>query len=410
MTGARKCNNYLETYMQYTKREDTIPPAFHLWCCISTIAAAMERKCWIPLFGSDDKPLFPNLYICLLGGPATGKSVSSKTAISDIYMKAISKPMLPSNLTEAWIKDAFAALDTFKYKSEDIFHTSHYLYFPEASQALREGEHGIKAFLTALYDCLDSYNHATKSKGVIKVKNTCMNFLMGCTPSYLAEIIPQKEIQGGFASRLIFVKENARHADAIGLMRTQAELQAAEMDSGLDRRALQEDLIHDLQDIHNAVGPFTWHSEVADSLDRYFVHCQKESKESRDENVQAVLSRKLLAVQKVSMCLSMAQDSSRIITMDHMNMAQNLIDDTTKKILPSIENMPTGDRNLDRVIGVNRNILAALDEPMTEHGLLSTLYRKGHLKPEISAALQTLVEINKVVVEDGEYGVTYIRA
>ena len=57
---SRNFENFVDAYFDYTK-DGYVPDKFHFWCALSTVAAAMERKCWLPWAGKF--MTYPNLYM-----------------------------------------------------------------------------------------------------------------------------------------------------------------------------------------------------------------------------------------------------------------------------------------------------------------------------------------------------------
>ena len=66
-----KGKSWIELFVEQTA-ETASPPIFRKWAAISAVAGAMERKSWIVTRGT---PLYPNLYIILIGPPGVGKSI-----------------------------------------------------------------------------------------------------------------------------------------------------------------------------------------------------------------------------------------------------------------------------------------------------------------------------------------------
>lgn len=65
----------MSSYLQYTEHSEP-PKIYHRWCLLSSVGALLARKYWVP-FGHER--LFPNIYVMLIGEPATRKSTSIKT-------------------------------------------------------------------------------------------------------------------------------------------------------------------------------------------------------------------------------------------------------------------------------------------------------------------------------------------
>ena len=70
--------NLIRLYLHHAG-DSEIPPEFHLWCCVSMIAACVANRIWLEKFRG--KPLYPNLYTALLGPSGIGKGEAIDTAL-----------------------------------------------------------------------------------------------------------------------------------------------------------------------------------------------------------------------------------------------------------------------------------------------------------------------------------------
>ena len=65
-------HDWIDDFMLRTANVPS-PKEFRLWAAITTVSAALERKCWTSASGG---AFYPNLYTVLVGGPGCGKSQS----------------------------------------------------------------------------------------------------------------------------------------------------------------------------------------------------------------------------------------------------------------------------------------------------------------------------------------------
>src|SRR5882762_3010598 len=68
-SGQRKCTSWIESFVEQTAGLES-PEIFRKWTAISAIASAMEQKTWMTTWS----PIYPNLYVFLVGRPGVGKS------------------------------------------------------------------------------------------------------------------------------------------------------------------------------------------------------------------------------------------------------------------------------------------------------------------------------------------------
>src|SRR5271166_6582293 len=67
--GPRKLGSWIESFIEQTENLEA-PLIWRRWSAISMIAAALEQKVWM----QTSSPIFPNLYMMIIGHPGTGKT------------------------------------------------------------------------------------------------------------------------------------------------------------------------------------------------------------------------------------------------------------------------------------------------------------------------------------------------
>src|SRR5215471_4394482 len=70
----RRLSSWIEVFLDFTEDKKS-PSIFKKWAAIAAIAAAMERRIWIR---TKTDIVYANLYIFLVGPPATGKTVAMR--------------------------------------------------------------------------------------------------------------------------------------------------------------------------------------------------------------------------------------------------------------------------------------------------------------------------------------------
>src|SRR6185437_6499756 len=98
--GKRKLTSWIESFVEQTKALDS-PALFQKWSAICTIAAVLEQKVWI----KTSRPMYPNLYVLILGHPGVGKTRTIREARSYV-MDLPDFHLAPVSLTFASLVDA----------------------------------------------------------------------------------------------------------------------------------------------------------------------------------------------------------------------------------------------------------------------------------------------------------------
>src|SRR5438552_2612168 len=78
-SGKRRCESWIDSFVEHTSNLESAP-IFRKWAAISTIAAALEQKVWV----DTSSPLYPNLYVFLVGNAGIGKTRAIMSALGFI--------------------------------------------------------------------------------------------------------------------------------------------------------------------------------------------------------------------------------------------------------------------------------------------------------------------------------------
>ena len=163
--------------------------------------------------------LYPNLYICLVGGPGSGKSVAISGAreyAQDKSCKDYVKVISDSITREAFFVQMEKAYFV-KLKKEvaedavdelDAKHSSISVMSPELGAFLQSKNMPFIRAIADLYDCDrpgDVYAYLLKQADSSVIQKPWLALLGGTTPDDLAEILPKAAVGQGFTSRLILV-------------------------------------------------------------------------------------------------------------------------------------------------------------------------------------------------------------
>jgi len=299
----RQCGNWIRAYLDFTSESES-PESYHLWAGISAIASAVRRNVWLD---QGLYVLFPNLYIAFIGPPArTAKSTAlylQKGIINNIPgvkmgPAACSREQLIRAMAESKF-DNQCALTIHSSEFSDLIDTSGILMIQ---------------FLTTIYDgnYVDAagWKYETKHQGKDNIINPFLNMIIGTTPSYFAESMPESIVGHGFTSRTIIVyEEKERHQNP----RPRAN------DS-----ALAKALVDDLRHISRIRGEFKWGgnvlrkdddgnavTEAMDTYDRYYRSLYDNV--PVDHRLEGFHWRKKTHVLKVAMLLALAERDDLII-------------------------------------------------------------------------------------------------
>lgn len=199
--------NFLRGFTELLRKTE-VPPRFALWCGISTLLAALERRVWI---NQGIYSVYPNFYFVLVAASGQKKSTAiNKTANLLRHMQfgpnVISQKITPEALVGALqqkseITDARSSNP--KKTCGGIVIADELATFLDR-QSL---ERGLGPMLTALYDCTP-FEYQTLKRGVERIEGGYLSILGGTTIELLKNALPKDAIGGGFTSRTVFIYED----------------------------------------------------------------------------------------------------------------------------------------------------------------------------------------------------------
>ena len=293
--------------MEYTSESES-PDAYHFWTALSSIASVARRNMYLD---QGIYLLFPNLYVALVGPPAR---TSKSTAIRMGRRLISNVPGVIMGPDACSREQLIRAMSSAKLDNQCCMtiHSTEFSSLIDVSGIM------MIQFLTDIYDC-DYHNpkgwrYETKTSGKDEIVNPFLNMLVGTTPSYIADSMPENVIGHGFTSRTIFVygekerKENPR---------------PKEPDHAL-MEALLKDLTHIATVCH---GGFHWDKSGIEAYDEFYHDLFKSIPD--DHRLEGYHFRKKIHVLKVAMLLSLSERDELVL--------DRQVIDTAAKFLKEIE-------------------------------------------------------------------------
>lgn len=212
----------LEKWRSYLSGLES-PSSYIDWSFYSMVSSCLQRRVW---YGDID-PVFPNLYILLIGPPACGKGrvIKQATACLKSFQLKVEEgrdpiqriPVAADSVTlEKLTQDLAGSSRAHIVKQTDgegktkelkYCHCSLSFQLEELSTLFRRHTEDLMRFLIVAYDCAKEFRRATKSQGTDDIKNMCLNILGGTQATTLQECSEIDIINSGFASRIILVTE-----------------------------------------------------------------------------------------------------------------------------------------------------------------------------------------------------------
>lgn len=236
----RLLNDWINSYMVYT--EDSDPPrTYRLWTAVSVVAAALQRKCYIPWGG--DK-MFPNLYIILVGPSGCRKGTAMKPG--QRMLRELQIPMAHEATTYQALIRRLRQVNATDITPEGApqFHASMTVFSKEFTVFLGYQNRELMSALCDWYDCDDKWVYDTKQAGTDHIDGVWLNLIGGTTPELIQSSMPIDAIGGGLTSRIVFIYERKKDKLIYWPMETSED------------KELYRKLVLDLEAIHMLSGEY----------------------------------------------------------------------------------------------------------------------------------------------------------
>lgn len=314
----RNFPNFLDAYLQYSSGHESTARV-RKWSCISILAAALERKVYLP---RGYYTLFPNLYTFIIGKSGLIKKTTSTGIAVNLLREVEGVRVMSERLTAGSIVEQLL-LAGKKYQDGPLIknQSALFAYASELSVFLEEVFGNITTLLTTFYDCvphdsLKPWVYNTIGRGERKIYGPCLNILGASTKSWLKKCIPRSEMEGGFTSRIIFVVEN-----------NLPETLVPWPEIANDHDDIRGKLVQDLKSINHLIGAFTVTTEAKDAFSKWYkIHMRSKLPYSKDPRMVGYLSRKGDTVLKLAMVGSVSKSDTLIITLEDLIWANEEID------------------------------------------------------------------------------------
>lgn len=202
--SGRHFDDWIKGFLAYMENSEA-PTSYIIWTAISTISAALQRKCslrWGLI------TFYPNMYIVLVGPPGGRKGTAMGPAKA--MARELKLPLAPNFATgPSLVKELANVKSNFQgLHGETVEHSSITVMTEE--MAVFFGDPDMEIKLTDLFDNPDKWEYVIKTAASDYLTNVWVN-LLGCiTPSLLQSKISIDSVGSGFSSRLVFIVENGK--------------------------------------------------------------------------------------------------------------------------------------------------------------------------------------------------------
>lgn len=362
--------NILDLYMYLTGETQT-PKEWHKWCCISMIAAALGDRVWFEKLKF--KPLYPNLYIMLVGDSGVGKSIAIDFSMQ---FKHPNMNMLYGAATKQ------AIVDRMTTPAEDGAVANSKLYIVQEELADAVGHEStarayIKAMTAWFNASIGEIEENTRMHGRKVVEDTvCINWLAGSTVEWLTDAMDYKSMMSGAFGRVCTIPGKYNYD-----LRIYDTMPVRDYD-------LVATYIRDrVEELATCLsGPFEMMPAAREIDEEWFMNRPA----PEEEAMAPFWMREPVLIWKLAMIMSACDSLDRIIRVPHILAARDLLE-SVKKHMRFIQIRAAYGGAAPTIEKIKEKILAS-QVGVTRADLTRFIARWGHKVKELDAMIDTLKE------------------
>lgn len=285
-----------------------------MWSFLSVVAGALERRVWVD---RTYYTLYPNLYTIIVGKSGMIKKSTTTGMAVDLLRDVKGIKFMSERLTAASLIDQMAvSKKEFSYRGRQHIESALFAYGSEMAVMLGEVFGSIIELLTTFYDCQPNdfrkpWIYKRKHEAEVKIHGPCLNILGASTKEWLVKSIGPKEMQGGFASRCVFVIENNLPDNLVAWPRLDKSVQE-----------MRPKIVADLERISKMSGEFVTMPSYIKKFTQWYEHHMRDIVPSvKDTRFSGYLARKGDLIIKLSMIRAALLGDNLVLEPEHFSWA-----------------------------------------------------------------------------------------
>ena len=327
--------DFLKNYKEYTDPLE-VPDIFHVWCALSCIAAAAQRKIWLDL---GLVKLAPNLYIILNSAPGKCGKDTAMNIVRDMLTEIKDVQTKSDSITKEKIfQEMMAVCRPFELgNGRRIMHSSLTIFATEMSLLIKRGDKDFVSALNALFNTMSTFKHSTKGSGESILINPYLNILGGTTPDWIGSNIQDDILEGGLSARCLII-----HSDTPKPPNPFPDVTEA-------GRVAYYNITKRVERICQIGGIFTMDAKAKELYKEWYMSHHRTENSPKDYRMHGYHFRKRVHLLKISMLLSLAKKDDLVLLSEDIQGALNLLELTEPALAKSLR-------------GVGRNELNSLSQ------------------------------------------------
>lgn len=309
---------FLDLYMRACGLSEC-PPVYHRYASLGLVAACLANRVWLEV--EKERPLYPNLYIFLLGETAIGKG----EAVSKIgyFLKGMEDMvgLIEGSVTSPTLVDLFNS--SLGDGGPDVGRRLFFLS-DEFANSIGSGEWAssfVKRLTQLFTGDMRHFTLGTRTSGIVTVERPCLNAFLASTPTWLLRSLDPEDITGGFLGRCLTVWPFVRPAPKY------------RPNYPLDKTALDAEIRARLTRYLGLGGEMHLTQEADVWLEEWYMNRPEE----KDEMIRALARRTKALALKLAMCLAVGRDSFVEVGLEDVKEGVQLVEGVKRASLRLIQ-------------------------------------------------------------------------
>lgn len=383
-TLPRVSDDFIDTWMEYSQYLPA-PKLFKKWGGIFAVSAALSRRCWAitdPTF----PPLFPNLFLMLVGPPGCGKDMTINKIAK--LLEAVGEEGEGFNLSgesvsAKGILDMLAEEDsefTIRANIEGKLQTQKFhsvtACVPELGTLLPEYNTQLVSILNDLYNCKPEFKERIRGRGVnptVKISNPHLTMLMGTQPTTLSETFPEQAYRMGFFSRTNIIFSREEHPSVLH-DRTRPNMEK-----------LFPTLITNLRSIASMAGQFKSTIAFESAINNFHLTNPGKLSHSRFSDYN---TRRSLHLYKLSIICSASESNKKVLDIEHFNRALEFLTEA-EAVAPNVFGELTTSNGFSH--SVEQVLESHKGRSIIAHQQLERSLRRTHKPYEVGMIIKSMI-------------------
>ena len=387
MTILNETLNFYRLY-QHCMGTSEVPQVYHYWSCLSLVASVLEDRVYFELYR--DEPVYPNLYVMLLGpsGVCKGLAIGAAKRLLD-KADNVEINTYRGQLTAPGLVDVLGGRAERDKELNYINDAKLWLLMDELANDIGAGGPTmVRSFLkmmTELFTGHYVFNTGTRMHGYVTIDNACVNWLCGTQKAWLLDVLTRDMVHSGFTPRLFpvfsgYVNEAVKWPDYPP-----------------DRDQVYEHLKARLLMLRCISGGF----KITPQADAVYSKWYEERVPPDDDMLRPFWQRQREFMFKLAMILSVMDAGPLVINSNHVCRALGLISQATRWHQQLIEVASVTRETVD----INEvTELLMKKKVITRSALLKGVHRRGYNAYRLEKVMKDLLQSEQVTQSVGAKG------